>query len=352
MTEFTQSWARTILHSGASIKQAVEILNQTSLKIVLVTDASGALVGTISDGDIRRGLLRGLDLESSIDGIVHHGALVVNSESNRASVIQLMLENKVQQIPIIDEKNHVIGLHLWDELSTPPLRSNTMVIMAGGKGTRLYPQTEDCPKPMLPIAGKPILEHIISRAKASGFSDFILAVHYLGYIIEEYFGDGAQFGVNIKYLHEESPLGTAGALSLLEPLSEAPIVITNGDVISDIPYGEMLDFHIQNNAMATMAVRLHEWQNQFGVVQTKGFEIIGYEEKPVTRTYINAGVYVLETPTISLLSKIEPCDMPTLIERIRTTYGKTLAYPIHEQWLDIGRPSDLAKAISMNQSAR
>jgi dTDP-glucose pyrophosphorylase len=349
MTEIDKPWTKAILHLDANIKEAVEVLNQSSLKIVLVTDATGVLVGTISDGDIRRGLLRGLFLESPIESIIHHGALVVNSGTNRASVIQLMLENKVQQIPVIDEMKHLIGLHLWDELSSPPLRTNIMVIMAGGKGTRLYPQTENCPKPMLPIAGKPILEHIISKAKVAGFSNFILAVHYLGHMVEEYFGDGSQLGVNIQYLREESPLGTAGALSLLGPLSEQPIVVTNGDVISDIPYGEILDFHQKNMGLATMAVRFHEWQNPYGVVQTNGLEIIGYEEKPVTRNYINAGVYVIDTSVISLLPKMEPCDMPMLFEKIRATYGKTLAYPVHEQWIDIGRPSDLARAISLNE---
>jgi NDP-sugar pyrophosphorylase family protein len=243
---------------------------------------------------------------------------------------------------------HIVGLHLWDEISNPPARSNMMVIMAGGKGTRLHPQTENCPKPMLLIAGKPILEHIINRAKVEGFSRFVLAIYHLGHMIEQYFGDGKRFDVEIEYLREESPLGTAGALSLLSPLPDSAFVVTNGDVISDIHYGELLDFHHRHNAMATMAVRVHEWQNPFGVVETQGVEIIGYEEKPISRSHINAGVYVIEPWVIGLLTKSISCDMPTLFELIQENQKRVVAYPIHEKWLDIGMPDELLKAIDLD----
>jgi dTDP-glucose pyrophosphorylase len=344
MTDIAEVWAQAILPSGSSIRQAVQVLNETSLKIVLVVDANEVLVGTISDGDIRRGLLRGLELTSTIDSIVHGDALVVPPELSREVVLQLMTANKIQQIPIVDENKHVIGLHLWDQINAPSARANIMVIMAGGKGSRLHPQTENCPKPLLPIAGKPILEHIINRAKVEGFSHFILAIHHLGNMIEEYFGNGGALGVNIEYLREESPLGTAGALSLLDPLPESPFVVTNGDVLTDIHYGEFLDFHVQHNATATMAVGVHEWQNPFGVVETQGVEIIGYEEKPLLRTHINAGVYILEPSAISFLVKSVPCDMPTLFNLIQEHKMRTVAYPIHESWIDIGRPKDYIRA--------
>ena len=273
-----QLWALTTLPVGSSIRQAIQVLNETSLKIVLVVDANEVLVGTISDGDIRRGLLKGLELTSTIDSIVQLDALVVPRELNREVVLQLMTANKIQQIPIVDEHKHVIGLHLWDQINAPTARTNIMVIMAGGKGTRLHPQTEKCPKPLLPIAGKPILEHIIDRAKVQGFSHFVLAIHHLGHMIEEYFGNGDAFGVKIEYLREKSPMGTAGALSLLDPRPNSAIVVTNGDVLTDIHYGELLDFHMQYNSTATMAVRVHEWQNPFGVVETPGIDITSYEE--------------------------------------------------------------------------
>ena len=350
MTSSELDWQKAVLPINSKIREAIQVLDDVSLKIVLITDSNGALVGTISDGDIRRGLLKGLDLESPIQTIIHYDALIVPPNLNREVVLQLMTANKIQQIPIVDEKMHAVGLHLWDQMNALSTRSNIMVIMAGGKGSRLHPQTENCPKPLLPIAGKPILEHIIERARAEGFSHFILAIYHLGHMIEEYFGNGDVLGVKIEYLREESPLGTAGALGLLNPLPEAAFVVTNGDVITDIRYGELLDFHIQHGAVATMAVRVHEWQNPFGVVQTQGIKIIGYEEKPVSRSHINAGVYVIEPSAIQHLVKSVPSDMPTLFELLQKEEKKVVAYPIHERWLDVGRPDDLLKATELNYS--
>jgi NDP-sugar pyrophosphorylase family protein len=224
-----------------------------------------------------------------------------------------------------------------------------MVIMAGGMGTRLRPHTESCPKPLLPVAGKPMLEHIIERAKREGFSHFVIAIHYLGNMIEDYFGNGERLGVKIDYLREQYPLGTAGALGLLVPYPDSPFVVTNGDVITDIRYGELLDFHIRHEAAATMAVRVHEWQHPFGVVQTQGVEIVGFEEKPVARSHINAGVYVLEPDALSVLSADAHCDMPTLFERLQAQVKRTVAYPMHEPWLDVGKPDDLKQANTENQ---
>ncbi len=339
-----QIWRKAILPTHASIGQAISNLEQVAIKIVLVVNEAGELEGTISDGDIRRGLLKGFDLNSPITNVIHRNSLVVPPGMAREMVMQLMVANKIQQIPAVDENHHVVGLHLWDEIATPPVRPNIMVIMAGGKGTRLRPHTENCPKPMLPIAGKPMLEHIIERAKLEGFSHFVLAVHYLSHMIEEHFGNGDNMGIKIDYLRENSPLGTAGALSLLNPIPEQAFVVTNGDVITDIQYGELLDFHLRQNAAATMAVRMHEWQHPFGVVQTQGIEIVGFEEKPIARSHINAGVYALEPKALCALSQDERCDMPALFERLQAQSKRTVAYPMHEPWLDVGRPEDLKNA--------
>jgi NDP-sugar pyrophosphorylase family protein len=266
----------------------------------------------------------------------------------RDMVMQLMVANKMLQIPAVDDQRHVVGLHLWDEIASPPARPNLMVIMAGGKGTRLRPYTENCPKPMLPVTGKPMLEHIIERARQEGFTHFMLAIHYLGEIIEKHFGKGERLGVHIDYLREQSPLGTAGALGLLEQRPDAPFVVTNGDVLTDIRYGELLDFHVRHAAAATMAVRVHEWQHPFGVVQTRGIDIVGFEEKPVARSHINAGVYALDPGALDLLSANAPCDMPTLFERLQAASRRTVAYPMHEPWLDVGRPDDLNRANADN----
>ncbi len=339
-------WREAILPANVTIQQAIRNLDQVAIKIVLVVNEAGELEGTISDGDIRRGLLKGLDLNSSIVSVIHRNALVVPPAMGREMVLQLMMANKIHQIPVVDERHHVVGLHLWDELTTLPTRANLMVIMAGGMGTRLRPHTESCPKPMLLVAGRPMLEHIIERAKLEGFSHFVLAIHYLGKMIEDYFGHGEALGVRIDYVREQSPLGTAGALGLLDPRPDLPFVITNGDVITDIRYGELLDFHIRQNAAATMAVRVHEWQHPFGVVQTKGVDIVGYEEKPVARSHINAGVYALAPEALNLLCVDAHCDMPTLFERLKANAKRAVAYPMHEPWLDVGRPDDLKTANS------
>jgi len=206
-------WRRAILSPNATIQEVIRNLNEAATQITLITDENGRLVGTISDGDIRRALLRGLGMESSIESVIYRHTLVVPETLGRDLVLQLMTVNQIRQIPIVDETHRVMGLHLWNQVTAPPDRTNLMVIMAGGQGTRLRPHTETCPKPMLQIAGKPMLEHIIERAKTEGFRHFVLAIHYLGYLIEDYFGSGERWGVHIDYLREKSPLGTVGALS-------------------------------------------------------------------------------------------------------------------------------------------
>lgn len=346
MNPSEQLWRQAILPANATIAQAIRNLDQVAIKIVLVANETGVLEGTVSDGDIRRGLLKGLDLSSPITDVIHRNALVVPPELDRKLVVQLMLANKIHQIPVVDDQHHVVGLHLWDDIATPPRRPNLMVVMAGGIGSRLRPHTENCPKPLLTVAGKPILEHIIDRAKLDGFNHFVFAIHYLGHMIEAHFGNGERLDVKIEYLREESPLGTAGALGLLNPPPDEPFVVTNGDVITDIHYGELLDFHTRHAAAATMAVRVHEWQHPFGVVQTRGIEIVGFEEKPTARSHINAGVYALDPEALSVLAADAHCDMPTLFERLQAKAKRTVAYPMHEPWLDVGQPDDLARARS------
>ncbi|HTE46554.1 MAG TPA: nucleotidyltransferase family protein [Gemmatimonadaceae bacterium] len=337
-------WRRTLLPERATVQDAIRSLDQAGLQIVLVASDDGVLAGTLTDGDIRRGLLRGLTLESPIETIIHRDPLVVPPHMGTEMVLNLMRANRLRQLPIVDEQRRVLGLHLLDDLMIPGKRTNLMVILAGGKGTRLHPYTEHCPKPLLPVNGKPMLEHIIDHAKAEGFGRFVLAVHHLGHMIEQYFGNGSQWQVQIDYLREESPLGTAGALGLLNPRADAPFLVTNGDVLTDIRYGELLDFHCRHGAAATMAVRQHEWQHPFGVVHTNGVDIVGFEEKPVTRSHINAGIYVLDPTAPDVLRVGEYCDMPVLFGRLQERGARTIVYPMHEPWLDVGRIEDLERA--------
>jgi dTDP-glucose pyrophosphorylase len=319
-------------------------LNEVGIKLVLCIDDQGRLCGSVSDGDVRRGLLRGLSMEVAAREIANARPLVVPESADRELVRALMVANKVQQIPVVDVDGRPAGLHLWDELNSPRSHDNLMVIMAGGKGTRLRPYTENCPKPMLPIAGKPMLQHIIERASSQGFSRFVLSLNYLGDMIRDHFGDGSSYGVTIEYITEDEPLGTAGALSLLRPRPDQPFVVTNGDVVTDVGYGELIDFRERHDALGVMAVRLYEWTNPFGVVQMEGVDITGFAEKPISRSHINAGIYVFAPEALDHLPPLRHCDMPTLFDRLREASHRTVAYPMHEPWLDVGRPIDLERA--------
>jgi dTDP-glucose pyrophosphorylase len=342
----SEVWQCTLLAADATLRGAISNLDASALQIAIVVVGGCELVGTVTDGDIRRGLLRGLNLDDAIGSIINREPLVVPPQLDREAVRHLMQANRIRQLPIVDACRKVVGLHLWDTLTNDETRANTMVLMAGGKGTRLLPRTENCPKPLLPVAGKPILEHIIDRAAAEGFREFIISVHYLGEMIEEYFGDGSAKNIRIHYVRERQPLGTAGALAMLDASLEHPLLVSNGDVLADIRYGEILDFHLTHHATATMAVRLYESQHPFGVVRTKGVDIVGFDEKPVTRTHVNAGIYVLDRDALGVLNPNEHCDMPTLFSRVQARRQRTIVYPMHEPWLDVGRPDDYADATN------
>ena len=341
MSQTLRNWRESVIQKGGLIGDVVRNLNASGLRICLVLDDDKKLLGTISDGDIRRGLLDGKTLASPCLEITRKNPLVVPRGVLPKMVRQMMVANKVQQIPEVDELNRVVDLHTWEEFEQPKSQSAMVVIMAGGQGVRLRPLTADCPKPMLKVSEKPMLEHIIEHARDQGFQRFVIAINYLGHMIEDHFEQGERLGVKIEYVKEHQPMGTAGALSLLSPDPGEPFIVINGDVMTDIQYRELLDFHYRQDADLTMAVRLHEWQHPFGVVEMNGLEIAGFEEKPTVRTHINAGIYALSPVALSFIELDQPCDMPTLFERAKAKGLKVVAYPMHEPWLDVGRPSDL-----------
>ena len=339
-----ENWKKTLVLENATIQDVILCLDKAAMQIVMVVNDMQQLIGTITDGDIRRALLNGLHLNSPIDTVTQREAFVVPQSMEQEIILKIMSANSIRQIPIINENRQVVGLHTWENLNVKTTLGNPMVIMAGGLGTRLHPITQKCPKPLLPVYGKPIMEHILVRAIAEGFSHFYVSVNYLSHMIEDYFGDGSKWGVEIEYIHENQPLGTAGALGSLKELISVPFVVTNGDVLTHMRYSEFLDFHINHHAAATMAVRVYEWQNPFGVVNINGLDIISLEEKPVDRSHINAGIYALDPAILDCLKLNEKCDKPTLFERIRSSENRTVAYPMHEPWLDVGRPDDFKLA--------
>ena len=339
-----ETWSRAVVNEQTTIRDAIENMNLSKLGIVLVEDAEKRFVGVVLDGDIRRGFLGGATLDSSILEIANLNPIVARQDSQDDLVQQTMIQSAISHAPVVNEQNLLCGLFMLDRFPEIVVRPNLFVVMAGGKGSRLLPLTLETPKPMLLVHNRPILEHILIRAKTSGFSKFLIATNYLRSSIEEHFGDGSKLEIEIDYLREEAPLGTAGALSLLDVPPEFPLVISNGDVLSLLDYSKILEFHETSESVATMAVRLHEIQHPFGVVEIDGAAIVGLKEKPVIQSFINAGIYVLSPLALDYLEANEYCDMTTLFERLRLAGLKTCAYPLHEVWADVGTPSDLDTA--------
>lgn len=341
------------INVSSSIRDAAKSLNNSCLKVVLVVDGKNHLVGSVSDGDIRRGVLNGLTMDDCVTSIMNKAPVFVMAGTTLAEVRGLMIARKVQQIPELAISGEVSNLLVWDDLDTARPVENMMVIMAGGLGSRLKPLTDDCPKPMLKVANAPILEHIISAARDSGIRNFTIALNYLGHVVRDYFEDGSQFGVNIDYITEGQPLGTVGALSLLRERAEKlPIIVINGDVLTSIDYSALLAFHSKSRATATLAVREYEWQNPFGVVTTEGLDLVEFDEKPIHRCYVNAGIYVLQPHALNLLQAGKSCNAPDLLMAIKAAGEEVKVFVMHEHWLDIGRPDDLAKAENVVNSVR
>lgn len=339
-----RKWESTLLNENSTLRDAASSLNNNRLQIVLIVSAEQKLIGTITDGDIRRGLLKGIDLDENVSLVMNTQYQSVDGESSFTDVRSKMLKFKVRQMPILDEAGIVIGVHYLENLTENFSRDNLFVVMAGGRGERLSDFTKTCPKPMLKIADKPILQLILEHAISEGFKNFVFSINYLGNQIEDYFGNGENFGVNISYLRESLALGTAGSLSLLSNEKGIPLVVTNGDVLSDISYSQMIDYHMSNDFLATIATRLYRWQHPFGVVETHDKFLTGYKEKPIIESQTNAGIYVLDDSLISTIPQDTAIDMPELLEKARLQGSQIGVYPLHESWIDIGRPEDLAAA--------
>jgi NDP-sugar pyrophosphorylase family protein len=289
-------------------------------------------------------MLNGLSLKENIFSVLNKNPFVVPEGLNADAIRQIMISNRIFQVPEVDKDYRILNLHCIDHLFEQKKLENKFVIMAGGRGSRLKPLTDKCPKPMLEVKGKPILLRIIEQAKSEGFSDFTISTNYLSHIIEDYFRDGSEFGVKIDYITESKPLGTAGSLAYLNKKTSHPIVVTNGDVICDVKYSDILDFHLKHGAGATMAVRLQERQNPYGVVKMEGVKIIGFEEKPCEKFHVNAGIYVISSESLQFLNVDAFTDMPDFFDTLNTRNFTNFAYPMHEPWLDVGNPVDFQQA--------
>lgn len=332
------------VESSLALKDALRVIDRGSIQIALVLDEHRRLLGTLTDGDIRRGLLHGASLESPVVEMMNREYRFVSVNHDQAQVLEMMRREDLRQIPVLDEERRVQQLLLMHELLSPLQLNNAVVIMAGGKGTRLRPHTEFCPKPMLSVGNQPMLEILLEQCIASGFCRFYLSVNYLKEQIIDHFEDGSRWGVSIDYLLENEPLGTAGSLKLLPDSLTEPFLVLNGDVLTRLNPSQLLQFHNENKFQATLCVREHEFTVPFGVVQTNGIELAGFEEKPTYRYLVNAGVYVIDPLLLPLLPARQWTDMPTLLQAAQQAGHRVAVCPIHEYWIDVGRPEALMQA--------
>ncbi|MDH4262379.1 MAG: nucleotidyltransferase family protein [Spirochaetia bacterium] len=339
-----KSFNKILLPPNATIRKALEIIDTGAMKITLIVDENQKLLGTLTDGDIRRGLLKGMKLDDTIDGIYNITPVTCGINDSKEKILQVAVVQKLYQIPIIDNEGHIVGISEVDQLLRHQSRSNKVVLMAGGLGTRLSPLTDTVPKPMLHVGKKPILETIIESFIKYGYTDIILSVNYKSHLIEEHFGDGTSFGAKIQYVHESKRMGTAGALGLMRENLTEPFFVMNGDLLTNINFEHMHDYHLSHESVATMAVREYDFQVPYGVVNVKDAKITSIEEKPVHKFFVSAGIYMLSPESLKNLPHDEFFDMPTLFERLIAKRENTFSFPIREYWLDIGRMSDYEKA--------
>lgn len=327
----------------ASLREAIAVIDRGSAQIALVTELDH-LIGIVTDGDIRRGLLRGESLETSVTKIMRRDFRFLPASATATEALALMQREAIHQIPVIDQCGKVLHIFLLEDLIKPKKLPNSVVIMAGGEGKRLRPLTYDCPKPMLKVAGKPLLEIILKQCLDAGFEHFYFAVNYLKEQIQSHFQDGSAWGARIQYLEEDKPLGTAGALSLLPQCPSHPFLVLNGDILTRVDYNHLLRFHAEHHSAATLCVREYSTQIPYGVVRMDDVKVLDLQEKPVLTHYVNAGIYLLNPEVLTMLPKDIFFDMPNFLEIVSQQGKPVSAFPIHEYWLDIGHPETLDRA--------
>ncbi len=328
----------------STIEKSMRVIDSGAVKIALIVDTDNKLLGTLSDGDIRRGLLRKKTLNDTIKDIYFKNPVTAKQDISKEGLLHLCLINKIGQLPIIDDDRKIIDLFVIDEELSKKQHENNVVLMVGGLGTRLRPLTEHTPKPMLNVGDKPILQTIVKGFVDCGFTNITMCLGYKSDVIQDYFQDGNAFGASIDYIVEEKRMGTAGALTLLKKKLNKPFFVMNGDLLTNMNFENMLDFHESNDSKATMCVREYDIEVPYGVVNLNNERIVSIEEKPIHSFFVNAGIYLLEPECIELIPGNEFYDMPSLFEELILNNKMTTSFPLKEYWLDIGRIVDYEKA--------
>jgi len=308
-----KDWEKALISPSASMLAAIEIIDREALQIAIVVDTEKRILGIVTDGDIRRAILKGITFNEPVERVMTKNPTVVMLGEERKDILTKMKTKEIHQIPVVNEKGIIVGLETLDKILRPDIQDNIVVLMAGGKGSRLLPLTEKCPKPLLKIGSKPILEIIVDNFREYGFRKFLFSVNYRADMINEYFGDGTNLGIDIQYIQETKRLGTAGALALIPARVGKPIIVMNGDLLTKVNFEQLLVFHNKNKAVATMCVRDYEYSIPYGVTRVEDNILIGINEKPTHHCLINAGVYVLSQEALDLIPKDTFYNIPQLL---------------------------------------
>lgn len=340
-----KDWRKIVITPDDTILTALEVIDKGALQIALAVNETGQLVGTITDGNIRRGILKGIGLKEPVKLVMNPNPAYISDKASHQQVLSLMRQTKLRHIPTVDAQGVLNGLYTLEELLVQDKKDNLVVLMAGGLGTRLQPLTISCPKPLLYIGDKPILERILESFVEQGFHKFIISINYRGEMIENYFGNGSDWTVDIEYVRESTRLGTAGALSLIKQEIDQPVIVMNGDILTKVGFGELLQFHEENQAVATMCVREYTTEIPYGVVEIENQTLTRIVEKPVRKCFTNAGIYVLNPEVLSYIPENSYYDMPDLFNLLISQNKKTAGFLIHDYWIDIGRMDDYERAI-------
>lgn len=327
------------------ISEALSRLDETSVGIVLVTDTKRRLLGTLVDGDIRRGLLRNVGLEEPVSRVMNKNPIVFNVRAAREEMLRLMKKREIRHLPLLNDQGEVVRIEWLDDLFRNTIHDETtVVIMCGGLGTRLRPLTRKRPKSLLPIGKNPLLESMIQDLAHYGLKKIVLSLNYKAKTIQRYFRDGKKLGVAIEYVQERKRLGTAGSLRLLENPGRTPLLVMNGDLLTKVDYRLLLHFHRKEEFELTVGIKSSDFQVPYGIVRMHGKEILAIEEKPVHRFFVNAGIYVLNPEIVDLIPANQYFDMTELIQKAIDHNAKVGGFPLHEYWLDIGSKKDYEKA--------
>ncbi|WP_127717810.1 nucleotidyltransferase family protein [Halobacteriovorax sp. HLS] len=341
-----ENWKKAILTPSNTILEAMKLLNESASGLVIVSKDK-KLVGVVADGDVRRAILNNMPLTAQVSQMMNKTPMLAYEEDSRETILKKFKEKVVSRIPLVNKDLLVLDIlaleKYIEKVSQPEAH---IVIMAGGLGSRLKPLTDLTPKPMLKVGGKPILENIIAGCIDQGFKKFSISVNYKKEIIKDYFGDGAKWDVEIDYLEEDKKLGTAGALSLLSPSIDKPIIVMNGDILTKVDFNKVLNFHTENSAQATMCLKEYDFQVPYGVVKMSGIKVSRVDEKPVQKFLVNAGIYVLSTNVLKYIPSDESYNMTNLFDDLKKNNEEVIGFPIHEYWIDIGREKDFERAQS------